>query len=334
MATKQIAIIGAGGWGTALALVAARAGHAVKLWAHSREVVEALRHQRENTIYLPGFTLPDNIEPVADISAALQHTELVVTVVPSHVCRAVYTQLAPHAQPQMIFVNATKGIEIDTQQRMEEVVSATFQARFAPRYVMLSGPSFAQEVARDEPCAIVAAAREKEAAAVVQAAFATPRFRVYTNDDVTGVEVGGALKNVMAIATGAVNGLGLGYNSAAALVTRGLAEMTRLAVALGGRAETMAGLAGLGDLVLTCFGQLSRNRRVGFELGRGRTLAEILAEMREVAEGVKTAKAAYTLAQRLNVDMPITTGVYEMLYAGKTPRELEMELMERPLKRE
>jgi glycerol-3-phosphate dehydrogenase (NAD(P)+) len=334
MATKQIAIIGAGSWGTALALVAARAGHAVKLWAHSREVIEALRQRRVNTVYLSGFTLPENIEPVAEMSAALHQAELVVTVVPSHVCREVYTQLAPHAQSQMIFVNASKGIEIETQQRMEEVVCEVLQPRFPPRYVMLSGPSFAQEVARDEPCAIVAAAREKEAALSVQAAFATDRFRVYTNDDVIGVELGGALKNVMAIATGAVNGLGLGYNSAAALVTRGLAEMTRLAVAMGGRAETLAGLAGLGDLVLTCFGQLSRNRRVGFELGRGRTLAEILAETREVAEGVKTAKAAYALAQWLNVEMPISTGVYQMLYEDKTPHELELELMERPLKAE
>ncbi len=328
---KNIAIIGAGSWGTALALTAARAGHTVKLWAHSREVVAALRDSRENTIYLPGFPLPENIQPVDELGAALRAVELVVTVVPSHVCREVYTQLAPHAQAQMIFANASKGLETATQMRMEEVVRAVLPA---PRYVMLSGPSFAQEVARDEPCAIVAASREREAAAAVQAAFAAPRFRVYTNDDVTGVEIGGALKNVMAIATGAVNGLGLGYNSAAALVTRGLAEMTRLAVALGGRPETMAGLAGLGDLVLTCFGQLSRNRRVGFELGRGRTLAEILSETREVAEGVKTAQAAYLLAQRLNVEMPITTGVYQMLYEGKTPRELELELMERPLKAE
>ncbi len=328
---KNIAIIGAGSWGTALALVAARTGHTVKLWAHSREVVEALRGQRENTIYLPGFILPENIEPLADLGAALHAAELVVTVVPSHVCREVYAQLAPHAQPRMIFANAAKGLETATQMRMEEVVRAVLPA---PRYVMLSGPSFAQEVARDEPCAIVAAAREKAAAAAVQAVFSSPRFRVYTNDDVTGVEVGGALKNVMAIATGAVNGLGLGYNSAAALVTRGLAEMTRLAVTMGGKPETLAGLAGLGDLVLTCFGELSRNRRVGLELGRGRSLHDILSEMHEVAEGVKTAQAAYALAQRLNVEMPITTGVYQMLYEGKTPRELVTELMERPLKAE
>lgn len=330
----NIAIIGAGSWGTALALVAARAGQQVKLWAHSAEVVETLRRTRENQIYLPDFALPENVAPTGELAEALSDAALVVTVVPSHVCRAVYTQLAPYAKPEMIFVNASKGIENDTQRRMSEVVSEVLAPHFAPRYVMLSGPSFAQEVARDEPCALVAASSDKEAAAAVQAALSSVRFRVYTNDDVAGVELGGALKNVMAIATGAVNGLGLGYNSAAALVTRGLAEMTRLAVRLGGRAETLAGLAGMGDLVLTCFGELSRNRRVGFELGRGRKLADILGEMREVAEGVKTAQAAYVLSQQLPVEMPITTGVYQMLYEGKSPRELEIELMERPLKAE
>jgi len=331
---RNIAIIGAGSWGTALALVAARAGQQVRLWAHSQEVVETLRRTRENQIYLPGFVLPENVTPTGELAEALSDAELVVTVVPSHVCRAVYAQLAPYAKPEMIFVNASKGIENDTQRRMSEVVSEVLAPQFAPRYVMLSGPSFAQEVARDEPCALVAASSDREAAAAVQAALSSVRFRVYTNEDVAGVELGGALKNVMAIATGAVNGLGLGYNSAAALVTRGLAEMTRLAVRLGGRAETLAGLAGMGDLVLTCFGELSRNRRVGFELGRGRKLADILGEMREVAEGVKTARAAYALSQQLQVEMPITAGVYQMLYEGKSPRELEIELMERPLKAE
>lgn len=330
----NIAIIGAGSWGTALALVAARAGQQVRLWAHSAEVVETLRQARENQIYLPGLVLPENVMPTGELAEALLGAELVVTVVPSHVCRAVYTQLAPFAKADMIFVNASKGIENETQRRMSQVVGEVLGWQFAPRYVMLSGPSFAQEVARDEPCALVAAAQDREAAAAVQAAFSSVRFRVYTNDDVVGVEIGGALKNVMAIATGAVNGLGLGYNSAAALVTRGLAEMTRLAVRMGGHAETLAGLAGLGDLVLTCFGELSRNRRVGFELGRGRALTDILGEMREVAEGVKTARAAYALSQQLQVEMPITTGVYQMLYEGKSPHELEIELMERPLKAE
>lgn len=234
----------------------------------------------------------------------------------------------------MIFVNATKGIENDSLMRMEEVVRDVLKDKFEPRYVILSGPSFAQEVARDEPCAIVAASHSLGWATEIQQALSSSRFRVYTNNDVVGVEIAGAIKNVMAIATGAVNGLGLGYNSQAALVTRGLAEMTRLAVKSGGRADTLAGLAGMGDLVLTCFGALSRNRRVGVELGRGRKLEDIISEMREVAEGVKTAKAAHELSAKLGVEMPITDGVYQMLYEGKTPRQLAVELMERPLKSE
>jgi glycerol-3-phosphate dehydrogenase (NAD(P)+) len=331
---KKIAIIGAGSWGTALALVAGRAGNSVRLWAHSAEVAEVLKQERENDFYLPNFKLPQTVEPTNDLEEALDEAEIVLTVVPSHVCREVYARMSPRLRPQMVFVNATKGIEIDTQMRMEEVVRDVLKDRFEPRYAVLSGPSFAIEVARDEPCAIVAASHSMTWATAVQEAFSTSRFRVYTNNDVIGVEIGAAIKNVMAIATGAVNGLGLGYNSAAALVTRGLAEMTRLAVHLGGRAETLAGLAGMGDLVLTCFGNLSRNRRVGYELGRGRKLEDIIGEMREVAEGVKTAQAAYRLAGKINVEMPITTGVYQMLYEGKTPHELMVELMERPLKSE
>ena len=332
--TNTIAVIGAGSWGTALALVAARGARQVRLWAHSAEVAGALERERVNTIYLPGFTLADNIAPTSNLEEAIAGAQLVITVVPSHVCREVYTRLKPYVTPEMILTSATKGIEIASQMRMEEVIADVLGSGFPPRYVALSGPSFALEVARDEPCAIVAAARDLSWAAVVQEALSSRRFRIYTNTDVVGVETAGAIKNIMAIATGAVNGLGLGYNSAAALVTRGLAEMTRLAVRLGGRRETMAGLAGLGDLVLTCFGQLSRNRRVGYELGRGRKLDEIVGEMREVAEGVKTARAAFELARRLDVEMPITTGVYQMLYEKKSPRELEIELMERPLKAE
>lgn len=331
---KEIAIIGAGSWGTALALSVARAGNHVRLWAHDVEVTAMLKRERENKIYLPGFTLPDGIRPTSDLAEALEGTEFVVTVVPSHVCRAVYAQMVPHLRPEMIFVSATKGIEIATQMRIEEVVRDVVRDHFEARYVALSGPTFALEVARDEPAAIVAAAHTPAWAEAAQAALSSRRFRVYTNNDVVGVEIGGAVKNVMAIATGAVNGLGLGYNSAAALVTRGLAEMTRLAVKLGGRGETMAGLAGMGDLVLTCFGQLSRNRHVGYELGRGRKLAEIIGEMREVAEGVKTARATHELAQRLGIEMPITASVYRMLYEGKSPPELAVELMERPLKGE
>ncbi|HMY75398.1 MAG TPA: NAD(P)H-dependent glycerol-3-phosphate dehydrogenase, partial [Blastocatellia bacterium] len=243
---KRIAVIGAGSWGTALALAAARAGNKVRLWAHSAQVAESLQSQRENQIYLPGFSLPDSISPTGDLAEALSDAEIVLTVVPSHVCRDVYRQMLPQLLPEMIFVSATKGIEIKTQMRMEEVVRNVIGNRFQPNYVVLSGPSFAQEVAKDEPCAIVAASGSNESAQTVQQALASNRFRVYTNNDVAGVEIAGAVKNVMAIATGAVNGLGLGYNSAAALVTRGLVEITRLAVKLGGRAETPAGLAGMG----------------------------------------------------------------------------------------
>jgi glycerol-3-phosphate dehydrogenase (NAD(P)+) len=330
----SVAIIGAGSWGTALALVAARGGNRVRLWAHSPEVAALLRGERHNSIYLPGATLPDAIEPTDDLAEALSGAEIVVTATPSHVCREIYTQMLPHLHAQMILASATKGIEIATQMRIEEIARDVIGKEFEPRYVILSGPSFAHEVAREEPCAVVAAARYEEWARKIQEALSSRRFRIYTNTDVVGVEISGAVKNVMAIATGAVNGLGFGYNSAAALVTRGLAEMTRLATRLGGRLETMAGLAGVGDLMLTCLGALSRNRHVGFELGRGRRLEDIIGEMREVAEGIKTARAAHELALRLGVEMPITTGVYQMLYEDKSPHDLAIELMERPLKGE
>ena len=331
---KNIAIIGAGSYGTALALVAARRGHRVKLWAHDPEVAAMLKTQRHTHVYLPGFELPENIQPTHDLHDALQEAAFVVTAIPSHVCREVYTNMLPHLRAEMIFVSATKGIEVPTQMRMEEVVRDVLQAHFAPRYVALSGPSFALEVAQDQPSAIVAASSDINAAKAVQAALSSSRFRVYTNTDVIGVEIGGAVKNVMAIATGVVNGLGLGYNSVTALITRGLAEMTRLSVRLGGRDETLAGLAGMGDLVLTCLGNLSRNRQVGVALGEGRTLQQIISETRQVAEGVKTAKATHELSQRIGVEMPITEGVYQMLYEGKTPQQLLQELMDRPLKGE
>lgn len=331
---KHIAIIGAGSYGTALALVAARSGHTVRLWAHDPEVAQIIAAQRQNQVYLPGFELPENTHPTHDLNEALQNAEVVITAIPSHVCREVYAYMLPFLRAEMIFVSATKGIEIHTQMRMEEVVRDVLQSNFSPRYVTLSGPSFALEVAQNQPSAIVAASSDIEAAKAVQAALSSTTFRVYTNTDVIGVEIGGAVKNVMAIATGVVNGLGLGYNSVTALITRGLAEMTRLAVKLGGRGETLAGLAGMGDLVLTCLGNLSRNRQLGVELGRGRTLEQIISETRQVAEGVKTAKATHELAQRIGVEMPITEGVYQMLYEDKTPQQLLQELMDRPLKGE
>src|SRR5262249_45797589 len=282
---KEIAIIGAGSWGTALALVAARAGNRVRLWAHSAEVATLLRLERENKIYLPGFALPDAIAPAGDLAEALTGAEMVLTVTPSHVCREIYTRMLQHLRPQMIFVTASKGIEVESGMRMEEVIRDVLKDRFEPRYVALSGPSFALEVAKDEPCALVAASRSSEWAEAAQESLSSSRFRVYTNNDVIGVEIGGAIKNVMAIATGAVNGLGLGYNSSAALVTRGLAEMTRLALRLGGPAETLGGLAGMGGLGLTCFGHFSRHRPSGFRLGPRREIPHAPWGMRGAARG-------------------------------------------------
>jgi len=328
----NVAVIGAGSWGTALAMVAARAGHSVRLWAREASFAEDLQRTRENSTYLKGITLPERIEVTNSVGEAVGSADFVISAVPSHASRVIFGSLKKCMPPSAILVSATKGIEIDTTMRMEELAADVFGS--GCRYVALSGPTFALEVARDEPCAIVGASRDADAALATQKLLASRRFRVYTNADVTGVEVGGAIKNVMAIATGAVNGLGLGYNSAAAIVTRGLVEIVRLAVRLGGQAETLSGLAGIGDLMLTCFGGLSRNRHVGLELGRGRSLEEITGQMREVAEGIKTSRAAHELASRLGIEMPITTGVYKMLYEAKSPRELEIELMERPLKGE
>lgn len=328
----NVAVIGAGSWGTALAMVASRAGHPVRLWARDASFADVLQRTRENSTYLKNIALPDTIEVTNSIAQAVDAADFVISAVPSHASRVIFGNLKKSIPASAILVSATKGIEIDTTMRMEELAADVFGPDL--RYIALSGPTFALEVARDEPCAIVAASRDAGAAVATQKVLASRRFRVYTNSDVTGVEVGGAIKNVMAIATGAVNGLGLGYNSAAAIVTRGLAEIVRLAVGLGGQAETLSGLAGIGDLMLTCFGGLSRNRHVGLELGRGKSLEEITGQMREVAEGIKTSRAAHGLASRLGIEMPITTGVYKMLYEAKSPRELEVELMERPLKGE
>jgi glycerol-3-phosphate dehydrogenase (NAD(P)+) len=243
-------------------------------------------------------------------------------------------RLRPHLRGEMVLVSAAKGVENNSLMRMEEVVRAVLQGTFEPRYVALSGPSFALEVAKGDPTAVVAASRDGEAGEMIQRSLSSGSFRIYTNTDVIGVELGGAVKNVVAIAAGVVRGLGFGTNAVAAIITRGLAEITRLALAQGARAETMAGLAGLGDLVLTCTGELSRNRRVGIELGRGRKLSEILGEMREVAEGVKTTRSIYELGQRLKIEMPITASIYALLYEDKPAVEAANELMGRPLKRE
>ena len=333
---SRIAIIGAGAWGTGLAIVLGRSGnHEVRLWAHEREVRDSISARRINELFLPGQLIPTPVSPTGSFEEALQGAEIVVSVIPSQHCRALFQQMLPHLDPAMLFVSATKGLEETTLLRMTEVASQVVASSFTPRIGALSGPSFAREVTRGDPTAITVASKDAELAETIQREFSDSRFRLYTNDDIVGVELGGALKNIVAIAAGVCDGLGLGHNSVAALITRGLTEITRLAVACGGRPETMAGLAGLGDLVLTCTGGLSRNRSVGVELGRGRKLPEIIAGMHgAVAEGVFTTQAAVGLARARRVEMPITEQMDAILHRGKSPAEAMHDLMTRSVKRE
>ncbi len=333
---KKIAILGGGNWGTALGVVLSRsrAQHKLSLWAHDPAVASTMRSHRENATYLPGFAIPAEVEITGDIAEALSGAEIVLGVIPSAHARSVYARALPSLTREMIFVSATKGLEPGSHARMSEVLVQMLAPKFSPRIAVLSGPSFALEAARGDPTAVVIASREAKLAAALQEEFAGPSFRLYTNDDVLGVELAGAMKNVIAIAAGACQGLGLGSNSLAALITRGLAEMTRLAVALGARAETLSGLAGLGDLVLTCTGALSRNRHVGVELGKGRALGETLAGMRMVAEGVGTTAALLDLARTAGVELPISEQVDAILHGGKSPHDAIRDIMERPLKRE
>jgi glycerol-3-phosphate dehydrogenase (NAD(P)+) len=337
---SDIAIIGGGAWGTGLAIVLGRkGGHRVRMWVYEKEVCQQINHQHENELFLRGHRIPEAVRATNSLEEALRGAEFVVSVLPSHHVRRVFRDMKPHLRPEMLFVSATKGLENETLQRATEVITEVLGLRardgFNPRIGALSGPSFAQEVARGDPTAITIASHDTELAQRVQVEFSDPSFRVYTNDDVTGVELGGALKNIVAIAAGVCDGLGLGHNSVAALVTRGLAEITRLAVACGARRDTMAGLSGMGDLVLTCTGGLSRNRTVGLELGRGRRLNDIIAGMHGmVAEGVLTTNAAVDLAHKMHVEMPITQQMYAILHNGKPPRDAIHELMTRPGKGE
>jgi glycerol-3-phosphate dehydrogenase (NAD(P)+) len=334
---SEIAVIGAGAWGTALSIVAARGGnHRVRLWAHEPEVRESISKKRENTLFLPGHSVPQNVTVTNDLSEALKDSRIVISVMPSNHCRRLFESMRPYLRPEMLFVTATKGLEDGSLLRMTEVISQAMQnGSFRPKLGALSGPSFAKEVARGDPTAVTIASPDAELAHSVQQELSDPRFRLYTNDDVVGVELGGSLKNVIAIAAGVCDGLGLGHNSIAALITRGLAEITRLCVACGGQRETMSGLAGLGDLVLTCTGGLSRNRSVGVELGRGRKLADIIAGMHGmVAEGVLTTNAAVGLAKARGVEMPISEKMHAILHEGKSPSEAIHELMTRSAKSE
>ncbi len=335
---SEIAIIGAGAWGTALSIILGRKGtHRIRLWAHEKEVYDTIAQQRVNEKFLPGMPIPACVAPCHDLAEALDSAAIVVSVMPSQHCRQLFVQMRPHLRPETMIVSATKGLEENSLLRMTEVIAHTIQSieASAPRIGALSGPSFAIEVARGDPTAISIASQDAELARTVQQEFSNASFRIYTNHDPIGVELGGALKNTIAIAAGVSDGLGLGHNSVAALITRGLAEMTRLVVACGGRAETMAGLAGLGDLVLTCTGGLSRNRSVGVELGRGRKLPGILAGMHGmVAEGVFTTTAAVGLARAHGVEMPITEQMHAILHEGKSPHDAIYELMTRSGKSE
>src|SRR5262252_8419510 len=321
----RIAILGAGSWGTALSVVLSRARkpHEIALWARNAELAETLRRDHENGIYLAGVRLPEGIRATNDMSAALASAQIVIGAIPSVHARSVYTQALPCITREMIFVSATKGLEPATHLRMSlvlaQVLSKAPTLEASQRIAVLSGPSFAAEAARGEPTAVVLAAQDAALASLLQEELSGPSFRLYTNDDVLGVELAGAMKNVMAIAAGACQGLGLGSNPLAALITRGLAEMTRLAVSLGAHQETLSGLAGLGDLVLTCTGSLSRNRRLGIELLKGRTLADALSGIHGVAEGVGSVAALLTLAKQKQIDLPITEQVDAMLNRGKKP---------------
>ena len=335
----KIAILGGGSWGTALAIVLSRSHqpHDISLWMRDPLLAAATNKSRENNLYLSGCRVPAAVEITADLATALRQAHLVVGAMPAAHAREIYSRvLSFNPASSFTFVSATKGLEPSTHLRMSEVLAQLFAGKsLLPRPIaVLSGPSFALEAARGDPTAVVIASLQETCATAIQQEFAGPSFRIYTNDDVDGVELAGAMKNVIAIAAGTCQGLGLGTNAIAALITRGLAEMSRLAFALGARPETLSGLAGLGDLVLTCTGALSRNRQLGIELGKGRALPEILAATRTVAEGVGTAAALLALAAERQIELPIIAQVDAILHHGKSPREAISEIMERPQKRE
>jgi glycerol-3-phosphate dehydrogenase (NAD(P)+) len=327
----RIAVIGAGGWGTALAKILFENDLDVTLWCREEEVLRSISERSENDRFLPGIALPGGLRTTGELEEAVSGSETILLAVPSPYMRSVVSALAPSARAVLSVVSATKGLEEATHFRMSEVISQTLGG-VTP--VVLSGPTFAREVALGEPTALVAASASLERAKEIQELFSTESFRIYTNDDILGVELGGALKNVIALAVGVATGLGLGHNPRAALMTRGLAEIARLVEAMGGRRETLFGLAGMGDLVLTCTGHLSRNRQVGIELGKGRSLGEVLSGMEQVAEGVRTTHAAVTLAREHGVEMPIVFQMERLLRGETTAEEAMGELMTRPLKAE
>jgi len=330
----KIGVLGAGSWGTTLADLLAKAGHDVCLWVFERDLAGRLQQSRENDLYLPGITLSERLTYSNEVGVAARDVEMLLLVPPSQVLRQVFAEALPHLPTDALLVSASKGIENDSLQLMSEVLEDVAGGKILQRSAFLSGPSFAREVAAEMPTAVAVASLDDDVASRVQQAFSSDHFRVYTNNDIIGVELGGALKNVIALAAGVSDGLGFGHNTRAALITRGLAEITRIGLAKGATQSTFSGLAGMGDLVLTCTGDLSRNRTVGIELGRGRTLEEILSGMQMVAEGVKTTLSAYQLAARLGIDAPIVEQMYEILYRDKSARQAVIDLMQRDLKAE
>ena len=330
----KIGVVGAGSWGTALANLLACKGFPVDLWVFEEEVQQQIMDRRENEIFLPGIRLSDNLVPSNDIGSVVADKDFLVTVVPSHLVRTVAGEMAPLVSPDTIVVSASKGIENKTHLTMTQVLAEMMPSLSPDNFSVLSGPSFAREVATDVPTVVTVAGRDPEVAMRVQHIFATPYFRVYTSDDPMGVELGGAVKNVIAIAAGIIDGLGLGLNTRAALITRGQTEIRRLGLKLGANPRTFTGLAGIGDLILTCTGDLSRNHTVGKKIGQGKSLKAILSEMRMVAEGVKTSKSVYNLARKLEVEMPISSEIYHVLYNDVPPQDALFRLMTRDLKDE
>jgi glycerol-3-phosphate dehydrogenase (NAD(P)+) len=330
----KIGVIGAGAWGTALANLLAGKGYEVALWAFEKEVCSDILESRENKVFLPGVQLSEKLTPSNDLNQVASGTDMLLLAVPSHVFRSVAVRVVHHPTEKSLLVSAAKGIENETHLTMSGILQQLLPPRLHGQIAVLSGPSFAKEVAKRIPTAVTVAAHVPQVAQQVQATFATPYFRVYTSYDVVGAELGGALKNVMAIAAGISDGLGLGYNTRAALITRGIAEIRRLATRLGAHPQTFMGLAGIGDLVLTCTGKLSRNWTVGYRLGQGMKLEAILSETRTVAEGVRTTKSVYNLSRMIGVEMPIAEQIYRMLYEELNPKEALQALMNRDLRQE
>ena len=328
----RIGVIGAGSWGTTLANLLAKKGFTTALWVYEEELIPSIATRKENHLYLPGIELDGNIVPTGSLQEACHNKDIILNVTPSQIVRQILQQIRDYLSPQAVLISASKGIENTTLLTMSEVIREVLSLHDGSRIAVLSGPSFALEVSREIPTAVTIASENQERAQQLQQVFSTPYFRVYTNSDVVGVELGGSLKNVIALAAGISDGLRFGYNTRAALITRGLAEISRLALKMGASSLTLSGLSGLGDLVLTCTGELSRNRTVGIKLGEGVKLDQILKDMKMIAEGIKTTRSTYDLSRKLNVPMPITEQVYNILYQGKDPKEAVTELMTRDLK--